>query len=326
MKLKAGKQVIEALGMAYCANIPVMLIGRHGIGKSQLFEQAAEELEVDCIVRDLSLMEPPDLVGLPYTDNGRTRYAPPSFLPSNGQGLLVFEELNRCEKYMLAPCLQLLTARRLNDYVLPEGWLPVAAINPAGDAYDVNEIDPALLSRFTKIEAEPSVPDFLAWAKANGVHPAVQQYVGSVRDVFGSDESNPRAWTHLSDLLKASEKRARGGRSVLPALVAGLVGGIHANAFLKSYRGTEASLTLNGILADPQNSLDIVRAWKAGKRTDLLAATAHQIQVALQSSDVCVELCDEPGKAKVLRDVCKAFPADLASPIRARMKEQGVMR
>jgi len=326
MKLKAGKQVIEALALAYRAGTPVLLIGRHGIGKSQLFEQAAQSLGVDCIVRDLSLMEPPDLVGLPYQEGGRTRYAPPFFLPGDGKGLLVFEELNRCERYMRAPCLQLLTARRLNDYVLPKGWLPVAAINPAGDAYDVNEIDPALLSRFARIEVEPSVPEFLAWAEANGVHQAVLKYVGSVEGVFESGESNPRAWTCLSDLLKAHEVEAGVSEGVLLALMAGLVGEIHATAFLQSYLGKAAALTLEEILASPRKALRIAREWKARKRTDLLAATARGIQVDLQSSDVCAGLCDEPAKVKLLRDFSGELPADLARPIRARMKEQGVIR
>jgi MoxR-like ATPase len=95
----------------------------HGVGKSELIETAAEEIGIKAIVRDLSLMEPPDLVGLPRAAGKTTVFLPPKFLPTRGKGFLVFEELNRCEPYMRAPCLQLLTARKLNDYDLPEGWL-----------------------------------------------------------------------------------------------------------------------------------------------------------------------------------------------------------
>ena len=155
MKVKSGQAVIDAIKLAYAAGKPVLLEGRHGVGKSQLIEQAASDLGIDCIVRDLSLLEPTDLVGLPLNVNGRTKYSPPSFLPDDGKGLLVFEELNRSEKYMMAPCLQLLTARTLNDYSLPKGWLCVAAINPASDGYDTSQLDPALLSRFVRIEIIP---------------------------------------------------------------------------------------------------------------------------------------------------------------------------
>src|SRR6516165_2940992 len=155
VELAAGRPVISLAKICYEANQPVLLEGRHGVGKSELLAQAAAELGVDFIVRDLSLMEPPDLIGLPRRDGRVTRYSPPSFLPTAGAGLLAFEELNRCPPYMRAPALQLLTARTLNDYILPRGWLPVAAINPPEDGYEADDLDPALLSRFVRVPVRP---------------------------------------------------------------------------------------------------------------------------------------------------------------------------
>ena len=93
------------------ADQPLLLWGRHGIGKSELLEQAAKELCIKYISQDLSLMEPTDLTGLPKMDGATTKYLPPNFLPTSGNGLLVFEELNRCDRFVRTPCLQLLTAR-----------------------------------------------------------------------------------------------------------------------------------------------------------------------------------------------------------------------
>src|SRR5262249_23040657 len=155
------------------ARLPLLLSGRHGIGKSVVLEQAARELKIGFVSRDLSLMEPPDLIGLPRSDGKVTRYHPPAFLPAGGSGLLVFEELNRCPAYMRAPCLQLLTARTLNDYRLPVGWLPVAAVNPAEAGYDVDALDPALLSRFVLVDVVPDRDEWLRWAASSDVHPAV---------------------------------------------------------------------------------------------------------------------------------------------------------
>jgi MoxR-like ATPase len=126
----AGRPLIDAIKQCFAANRSPLLVGRHGVGKSAVLAQAARELGGRCISRDLSLMEPPDLVGMPRLDGKVTRYLPPAFLPTKGRGLIVFEELNRCPNYMRAPCLQLLTDRSLNDYRLPPGWLPAAAINP----------------------------------------------------------------------------------------------------------------------------------------------------------------------------------------------------
>jgi len=202
--LKAGPELIELVRLCYAANQPVLLEGSHGIGKSEILEEAARQLGIGFICRDLSLMEPPDLIGMPRQEGGVTHYSPPAFLPSEGKGLLIFEELNRCPSYMRGPCLQLLTARTLNDYGLPTGWLPCAAINPSGADYDVQELDPALLSRFVEVEVVADRAEWLAWAEPKGVAGQVLGYVGSDPQIF--EDTNPRAWKAVSDLLHAGAR------------------------------------------------------------------------------------------------------------------------
>jgi MoxR-like ATPase len=94
-KVVAGQQLIDLVKLVYQANQPLLLYGKHGVGKSELLGNAAKNLGLQLIVRDLSLMEPPDLIGIPQIREGKTFYAAPSFLPTSGKGLLVFEELNR---------------------------------------------------------------------------------------------------------------------------------------------------------------------------------------------------------------------------------------
>src|SRR5690606_34508179 len=121
--------------------------------------RAVKEMGYELVIRDLSLMEGPDLSGLPYFKDGRTHYAAPSFLPLDGKGLLWFEEVNRAPRHVIAPCFELLTSRRLNDYTLPPGWTVGFAINGAhhAEGYLVEELDPALLSRFMKLTIVPDV-------------------------------------------------------------------------------------------------------------------------------------------------------------------------
>ena len=323
MKVKAGPDVIDVLSLAHRSNQPVLLEGPHGIGKSELIEQAADALKIGFIVRDLSLMEPPDLIGLPVQKNGRTVYAPPSFLPTNGRGFLAFEELNRSEKYMMSPCLQLLTARCLNDYQLPPGWLPVAAINPAGEAYDTRELDPALLSRFLRIQMEPDVKSWLAWAADNGVHHSVRQYVESIPKIFGS--TNPRSWTYVSNLLSEYESKRSRDRKIFMAAVAGLVGDTHATAFVKVYRSGDVALTVDAVLRKYRSVRKTVVGWKKAKRTDSLASIAHQVQVALQSGDLCSEIRAKKTLTKNLSDFITDLPADIGRKVRSAARTGGAL-
>ncbi|MBN8523886.1 MAG: AAA family ATPase [Planctomycetes bacterium] len=232
MAISIGSDIIDMISIAYQAKQPVLLVGGTGLGKSEILQQAAAAFDIGYIMRDLSLMEPADLVGIPTIASGRTSFAPPDFLPTTGHGLLVLEELNRAQPYMLAPTLELLTARRLNDYVLPPGWLPVAAINPARDGYTgTRQLDAALEARFMRIEVKPDKTQWLTWAGRHDVHPLVIGFIQWMPDVFEASESNPRAWTAVSSVLKELES-AKAGKEMQMNCISGLVGDKMATAFL----------------------------------------------------------------------------------------------
>ncbi|KKL94498.1 hypothetical protein LCGC14_1864070 [marine sediment metagenome] len=215
-----GQKVIELIKVSWASRRAIILTGKHGCGKSEIVKEAAKELGIDFICMDLSIMEPPDLVGMPMLDKeaGVTRYLPPASMPrikyigkgkakkidKKNEGLLCFEELNRCGQEMQAPCLQLLTERRLNDYIVPEGWSMIACVNPADDGdfnYQVNELDPALKSRFMEIEICAGKGEWLNWANDNDVDDAIIQVVSEHPDPF--QDVPPRTWTYVSDILKA---------------------------------------------------------------------------------------------------------------------------
>ena len=199
LSVPIGPRVIELLDAAYRARRPVLLEGSTGIGKSQIVSEFARGRGLGVVVLDLSLLEPPDLVGLPVIEGGRTRYASPAELPSQGCGVLMLEELNRAEIPVMQPALQLLSARRLHAYELPEGWTCVAAINPEDGDYQVNRLDPALRSRFLQLSVCADRDTWLGWAARTNVHPVIARIARDHADVF--EQAPPRSWTYASDLL-----------------------------------------------------------------------------------------------------------------------------
>ena len=325
MKVKSGKGVIDAIKLAYAAGKPVLLESRHGCGKSQLIEQAAKELGIECIVRDLSLMEPPDLIGLPVQENGRTRYLPPSFLPDSGKGLLVFEELNRSERYMMAPCLQLLTARTLNDYRLPPGWMCVAAINPASDGYDTTELDPALSSRMVRVEVVADVKSWLAWGETADIHHSVLRFVSQTPDIFAADSSNPRSWTYVSDMLKAYEQQGVEDENLLLVTLSGLVGESLAVAFVQASLREEDSIPAKTVLNEYEKARSMILHWVRSKKLDLLNATAHGVMIALQSTDTASSVATTALLGQNLDTFIKDLPADIGRKVRKAAKQVGAL-
>jgi MoxR-like ATPase len=322
MRVKVGRPLIELVKLCYEAGRPPLLVGRPGAGKSEILKAAADELKIAFLSRDLSLMEPTDLVGLPRLRGGVTRYFPPAFLPTRGKGLLVFEELNRCPAYMRAPCLQLLTARCLNDYTLPTSWLPAAAINPAGEDYDVSDLGAALCSRFVQVEVEPDSEEWLAWARAHGVHSGVTDYVAADPSALSGPGGSPRAWAYVSDVLQAAE-RARPGRDSLLAAVAGLVGDKRAAAFLRFLDERVRPLTADEVLASYPSHRPQLRRWARAGQLDLVRGSLLAVQKSLQSRHnydaVKARRASWASLAAFLRDL----PGDLREQAEAFFSERG---
>lgn len=194
-----GPRLARVLEVAYRARRAVLLEGPTGIGKSEIVRRVADGLGIATVVLDLSLLEPPDLVGLPVIREGRTTYAPPAILPEGGAGILMLEELNRAERYIQQPALQLLTARRLHEYELPPGWVCFAAVNPETSDYQVTPLDRALRARFLSLSVRADRGAWLAWAQTSGIHPAIVALAQQHERIL--DEVPPRTWTYASIVL-----------------------------------------------------------------------------------------------------------------------------
>jgi hypothetical protein len=307
--VSAGRPLVDLVKLCYAAKRPILLVGRHGVGKSEILQAAATEMGIGCLPLDLSLLEAPDLTGLPHLDEGVTRYFPPAFLPVKGKGLLVFEELNRCPRYVRAPTLQLLTARCLNQYRLPSGWLPVAAINPE-DSYDVDELDEALRSRFVQVEVRADHKQFLDWACRNRVHRDVIGYVASDRSIFSHPQSNPRAWKYVSDLLNAAERKPC-PQGTLWAAIDGLVGPTRAAAFRAYLNKPARPLGAKDILLSYPSYRDKIRTWIQTDQLDLVRGSLLNVLKFLQPPRDYKATRKRPSQWKRLATFLRDLPTDL---------------
>ena len=201
LAIPIGPRLEKVLSIAYRARRAVLLEGPTGVGKSEIVRRVAEQLGIQTTILDLSLLEPPDLVGLPVVRDGRTEYALPHVLPRDGAGILMLEELNRAERYIQQPALQLLSARRLHEYELPPGWVCVATVNPQTADYHVTALDKALRARFLEIRVRADRASWLAWAQTQNVHPGILALAQTHERLL--DDVPPRTWTYASELLQA---------------------------------------------------------------------------------------------------------------------------
>ncbi|GIV03819.1 MAG: ATPase [Fimbriimonadales bacterium] len=164
-------QIVTALNYLIDANQPVMIHGSPGVGKSDIVRQVAKQRGIELIDLRLSQLDPVDLRGVPSVDTKKriTSWNPPSFLPTDGKGILFLDEINSAAQATQAAAYQLVLDRKLGDYVLPPGWAIIAAGNRSTDRAIVNQMSTALKNRFTHINFEVNLDDWCDWALRNNI-------------------------------------------------------------------------------------------------------------------------------------------------------------
>ena len=315
-----GPRLERVLSVAYRARRAVLLEGPTGIGKSEIVHSVAASLGIATTVLDLSLLEPPDLVGLPHVRDGRTHYALPALFPKEGAGILLLEELNRAERYIQQPALQLLSARRLHDYVLPEGWICVATINPQTSDYHVTSLDKALRARFLNVVVRSDRATFLAWGEKRGIHPGVLALARAHERIL--DDVPPRTWTYVSELLSVLTKEEVADGGLLRDALAGTLPLAWVEALLASKDSWQKAFTfdvralLSRYEKDATLSREIV-GYRDSGQTDRLDEIVARLVPLLAGPEAGVLVSQRDLTLASL----EAFMADLPGDQREKLQE-----
>ncbi|GAB0107932.1 MoxR family ATPase [Nocardia sp. JMUB6875] len=150
---------LEALTLAVAADLPVLLWGEPGIGKTAALTQLAETLELPLTTVIASVHEPSDFSGLPIIGDDPAAegvpMAPPDWavrLVRAGRGLLFLDELSTAPPAVQAALLRLVLERRIGTLQLPPDVRIVAAANPRSSAADGWELSPPLANRFVHLQ------------------------------------------------------------------------------------------------------------------------------------------------------------------------------
>lgn len=250
---------LEALTLAVAADLPVLLWGEPGIGKTAALTQLAAALDLPLTTVIASVHEPSDFSGLPIVGDDPAEHgvpmAPPDWavrLVRAGRGLLFLDELSTAAPAVQAALLRLVLERRIGSLHLPPGVRIVAAANPRSSAADGWELSPPLANRFVHLqwthdhevvvrglggtwpratlprldpEELPAAVHFARRAVCGllSARPALVHRLPSSETRRGGPWPSPRSWEMTLRLI-AFATAAGSSREVLSLLVRGTVG------------------------------------------------------------------------------------------------------
>lgn len=219
----------------------IMLMGKHGIGKSQILEDFYGKQGCKVVTLFLGQMsDPGDLIGIPRKNEatGHTEFMPPYWFPTDETPVVLFlDELNRARPEVLQTIMDLALNRKLAGRSLPKGSRIISAVN-CGEEYQLTDLDPALVSRFNIYEFVPSAQDWIMWANQNGIDERVVNYISAnpnaldnqtaVEDLDNLEKTpDRRAWVRVSEIISAKPKLTDAHKT----MVAGIIGGLAASRF-----------------------------------------------------------------------------------------------
>ena len=218
----------------------IMLVGKHGIGKSRILEDFFANRNEKVVTLFLGQMsDPGDLIGLPHLDEktGRTEFMLPYWFPTDGQPVVLFlDELNRARPEVLQTIMDLTLNRKLAGKSLPQGSRIISAVN-GGSEYQLTDLDPALVSRFNIYEFAPSLEDWINWAGKEGLDSRIISFIEENPEMLDGEENydsenlerNPdrRSWERAS---KVMEKFSRLGE-LEQSMLSGIIGDRAAASF-----------------------------------------------------------------------------------------------
>jgi len=284
-------QARRSLLKAFEVKRPLFLWGPPGIGKSELVEGIARDLNGLMIDLRLGQMEPTDIRGIPFynKDIGKMDWAPPVELPDEEMAaqypivVLFLDELNSAAPSVQSAAYQLILNRRIGKYVLPDNVVMVAAGNRESDKGVTYRMPTPLANRFIHQEMKVDFASWQEWAVNNQVHKDVVGYLTFAKqDLYDFDAKSasrafatPRSWSFVSQLLDDNVDA-----ETLTNLIAGTVGEGLAVKFMAHRKVADQMPKPADILSGKVTKLDIK---EVSAMYSLVISMCYELKAAVES-------------------------------------------
>ena len=249
----------------------IIVFGAAGSGKTEMAVQAANAKNRKHVYLNLSVLEAPDLMGLPMIDpNTKTsEYAVPGFLPQRGKDLdagvvLVVDEIDKAKPELQNPMLELFQFRSINGRKLDIHSIIATGNLPEEGAFSM-PVSHALTNRCMVYRVDSSFEPWQEWAVEAGVNGLIVGFLSKNRDYLlvpppeGDDTAychpSPRSWTQAARDLDLARKESVEFQTMLVAGRVGQGAAVKFQVWLEHYRHIEPiihALVKDGVKPDIQ--------------------------------------------------------------------------
>jgi hypothetical protein len=232
----------------------MIILGQAGTGKTEMAQAACEAEGFDHIYLNLSVLEAPDLIGLPMiTANNTVDYANPKFLPrmdiTPKPVILLVDEIDKAKPELQNPLLELFQFHTINGTKLNIQAIIATGNLPEEGAFS-QPISHALTNRCKVYKLTHSFESWREWAQNASLNALVigflsknQEYLSRVAvegDPTAYCRPSPRSWSMAAiDLDQTSSKDTVDFQTLLVSGRVGMGAAVKFRVWLDHYRHVE---------------------------------------------------------------------------------------
>lgn len=311
------------------ADQPILLVGGHGLGKSESLRDKFVSQGYRMITLFVGQMaDAGDMIGLPdrtevdvefIDENGKTEivkskiteFCPPKWWPldMNEKVVIFLDEINRGRQEIMQCLMDMVLNRKLNGLNLPSETRIIGAMNPLDDGYyQVDELDPAFMDRWNVYEFKPTIEEWISWASLNNVDNNIINFIAKNGDHLDPPESkncsankiysSRRSWVKVSDIMNANKKIER---QLLGTMLFGIIGERSTSSFLNFLKQANAGISAAEVM------LGMTKKIETGIKKMNVQEVVHlntQIALWIEENESDIDASDKIGTkyAKNLED------------------------
>lgn len=197
-------------------NLPILIVGSPGLGKTKIVEQACEATDSDLIISHPVVSDPTDYKGLPFVVNDEAQFLPfgelKKLIEAKKRTVFFLDDFGQAPVSVQAAAMQLLLAREINGQKISDHVVFVAATNGREDKAGVTGILEPVKSRFAAIvRIGADLEDWTRWAYKHKISSEIISYLqfkpNQLHDFKANNDlknsPSPRTWEFASKIIKA---------------------------------------------------------------------------------------------------------------------------
>ena len=164
------------------AQLPVLIKGAPGIGKTDIVKQACDKASNHLIISHPVVSDPTDYKGFPYVIDGEAHFLPfgelNKLIQAESPTVYFLDDLGQAPASVQAAAMQLILERSINGHKVSNHVTFLAATNRKSDRAGVSGILEPVKSRFAAIvKLESNVEDWGRWAIKSHLPPELIAFI-----------------------------------------------------------------------------------------------------------------------------------------------------